>query len=323
MSLYNSFQLLRVLGQGSYATVVLAADLKTARKVAVKCFSKKTVRPCHLAQELEAFRLIQLNPHPNVVECYEVLEDEENVFMVQEYLPHGDLLAYMSTQRNGLDEADVKNIFRGITYGVAHLHSIGLVHRDLKLENVALDFNGNPKLIDFNLSCRWQPDQLQSRCCGSIGYCAPEVLLKRPYIGPEVDAWSMGVVLYLLSYGVFPFAPDAADVSEEQKRQKVKSKTMSGRIAFPADEKSEVVDLISGLLSVDATERFTLAVVLQHNFLKEENDEVTAVSQPTTQPETQRRPEPKRERSIERLEKKPETLKKGWENILKRIFASR
>lgn len=154
------------------------------------------------------------------------------------------------------------------------MHQIGIVHRDIKLENVMLDQSWHPKLTDFNLSAFWNKDRLLNRFCGSLSYSAPEIFMLVPYIGPELDVWSLGVMLYGLFYSKFPF------VAEDGRLDTLRKKVISCQLNFPAsrinDElpgpSADAIALMKSMMTVDPSQRITMEKLKRHSWFKKERD---------------------------------------------------
>lgn len=124
--------------------------------------------------------------------------------LVMEYAAGGELYDYLS-ERKKLTEQEARRIFRQIATAVFYCHKHKICHRDLKLENILLDQVGNAKIADFGLSNVFDEQRLLNTFCGSPLYASPEIVKGTPYHGPEVDCWSLGVLLYTLVYGAMPF----------------------------------------------------------------------------------------------------------------------
>lgn len=133
-----------------------------------------------------------------------VFENREKMVLVMEYAAGGELYDYLS-ERKVLTEHEARRIFRQIATAVFYCHKHKICHRDLKLENILLDQVGNAKIADFGLSNVFDEQRLLNTFCGSPLYASPEIVKGTPYHGPEVDCWSLGVLLYTLVYGAMPF----------------------------------------------------------------------------------------------------------------------
>ncbi|NXA27746.1 NUAK2 kinase, partial [Ibidorhyncha struthersii] len=173
--------------------------------VAIKSIRKDKIKDeqdlIHIRREIEI--MSSLN-HPHIIAVHEVFENSSKIVIVMEYASKGDLYDYIS-ERQRLTEQEARHFFRQVVSAVYYCHKNGIVHRDLKLENILLDANGNIKIADFGLSNVYQQDKLLQTYCGSPLYASPEIINGRPYKGPEVDSWSLGVLLYILVHGTMPF----------------------------------------------------------------------------------------------------------------------
>jgi 5'-AMP-activated protein kinase catalytic alpha subunit len=141
--------------------------------------------------------------HPNIIKLYEVLDTTNDIFVVMEMAPGGELYEYI--QHHDLPERDVRVFFQQIIEGVDHAHRSLVAHRDLKPENVLLDANRVVKVADFGLSNLMKDGRLLRTNCGSLNYAAPEIIGRRPYEGTALDVWSCGVILYTMLVGALPF----------------------------------------------------------------------------------------------------------------------
>lgn len=140
----------------------------------------------------------------DVDRVFPVFENREKMVLVMEYAAGGELYDYLS-ERKVLTEHEARRIFRQIATAVFYCHKHKICHRDLKLENILLDQVGNAKIADFGLSNVFDEQRLLNTFCGSPLYASPEIVKGTPYHGPEVDCWSLGVLLYTLVYGAMPF----------------------------------------------------------------------------------------------------------------------
>ena len=116
------------------------------------------------------------------------------------------LSQYYKSQKDArLSEAEAAKLFGQILEAVAYLHRSGVFHRDLKTENVIVDGQGRVKIIDFGFSTKAEPMQRLNLFCGTPNYMAPEIILKKEYYGGPTDVWALGVMLFVMCAGYFPF----------------------------------------------------------------------------------------------------------------------
>lgn len=154
--------------------------------------------------EKEVEVLKRVDGSPFVISLFEVFEDDAFVYLVFEHIGKGDLVNYFK-KRPLFEEEELAPFFQKIVLGVENLHSKGVIHRDIKLDNILLDEQLNPKLIDFGISSFYNPKEPIYDTGGTPAYLAPEVIKAEGNVCPKSDVWSLGVLLYLLTYGVVPF----------------------------------------------------------------------------------------------------------------------
>ena len=145
--------------------------------------------------------LLQKLKHTNIITVIDSSMWSTGAYIVFEFAP-GDLLSYM--QRNRPEEVEVQCYFVQIHRAVMYIHSFSIIHADIKLDNCLLFGNNIVKLIDFGLASVVKPGQVQSRGCGTISYRAPETFL-RSYCGFANDVWALGICLFAMLTGFFPF----------------------------------------------------------------------------------------------------------------------
>ncbi|KAF8722080.1 hypothetical protein HU200_022712 [Digitaria exilis] len=265
-ALRGRYELLRSKGNGSFADVWEARHLRTGHRVAVKIISHAKLADefaGDVDREIAAMRL--LRHHPHIAHLHEAIRGADHTYIVMELAASGDLYDYVdAADRSRLSEPEARRIFRQLVAGVAFRHRNMVVHRDLKLDNVLLDADGNVKVADFGLSDVWSHERLLSRSCGSPEYVAPEVMEGRHYRGPEVDVWSCGVILYVMLSGRMPF--EGADLSD------VARKVRRGSYVVPAWVSDDARDLIAGMLVVRQEKRATIAEVMAHRWLSSPAD---------------------------------------------------
>ncbi|XP_077151209.1 NUAK family SNF1-like kinase 2 [Ranitomeya variabilis] len=253
-NLKHRYEFLETLGKGTYGTVKRARD-KQGKEVAIKSIRKDRIKDeqdmLHIRRETEIMSSLC---HPHIISIYEVFENSSKIVIVMEYASQGDLYDYIS-ERQRLGEQEARRFFRQIVSAVQYCHANDIVHRDLKLENILLDENKNVKIADFGLSNIYHSDSFLQTYCGSPLYASPEIVNGRPYKGPEVDSWSLGVLLYILVHGCMPF--------DGQDYKKLVTQISCGAYKEPSHP-SDACGLIRWLLMVNPERRATLADVASH-----------------------------------------------------------
>lgn len=207
-TILGKYQLTRFLGRGNFAKVYQARSLLDGSTVAVKVIDKsKTVDASmepRIVREIDAMRRLQ--NHPNILRIHEVLATKTKIYLIVDYAGGGELFAKIS-RRGRLPESLARRYFQQLVSALLFCHRNGVAHRDLKPQNLLLDADGNLKVSDFGLSAL--PEQLKNgllhTACGTPAYTAPEILCRIGYDGSKADAWSCGVILYVLLAGHLPF----------------------------------------------------------------------------------------------------------------------
>lgn len=191
-------------------------------------------------------RIMKMLAHPHIVRMYEVIDTPKELFLVLEYAPGGEIFDFL-VARGRLKEQDARKYFRQIISAVDYCHKVRIIHRDLKAENMLLDSSMNVKVADFGFSNQFSPQQRLNTWCGSPPYAAPELFQGKEYIGPEVDIWSLGVVLYVLVCGSLPF--DGSNL------QKLRARVLAGKYKIPFYMSPECEKLLKKILVLDPQKR--------------------------------------------------------------------
>lgn len=210
---------------------------------------KRTIREASLGQILY---------HPHICRLFEMCTMSNHFYMLFEYVSGGQLLDYI-IQHGSLREHHARTFARGVASALQYLHANNIVHRDLKIENIMISTSGEIKIIDFGLSNLFDSRKQLHTFCGSLYFAAPELLKASPYIGPEVDVWSFGVVLYVLVCGKVPFDDENSSVLHEKIKQ--------GKVEYPQHLSIEVISLLSKMLVVDPKRRASLKQVVEHHWM--------------------------------------------------------
>jgi 5'-AMP-activated protein kinase, catalytic alpha subunit len=254
------YELSVTLGRGNFGKVKQAKHIHTGREYAVKVVDKRVLEddlPSNLDIRREMSILRALS-HPNIMHLHEVMVSKSRVYLVMDLARGGDFFRMIS-EHGRLEDNVARKYFRQLVDAVDHCHQRGVYHRDLKPENILLNDAGDLVVTDFGFSAMKDHGRtLLKTNCGSPHYCAPEVWngSQNGYDGAKSDAFSVGVILFVLLAGGQPFY----DENEERLLQKVNRCHVNYPSWFSADAK----DLLSKLLVRDPRKRWSLPMVKRH-----------------------------------------------------------
>ncbi|XP_044892621.1 hormonally up-regulated neu tumor-associated kinase isoform X2 [Felis catus] len=257
----------RKLGEGSFAKVREGLHVLTGEKVAIKVIDKKRAKKdTYVTKNLRREGQIQqMIRHPNITQLLDILETENSYYLVMELCPGGNLM-HKIYEKKRLEESEARRYIRQLISAVEHLHRAGVVHRDLKIENLLLDEDNNIKLIDFGLSnCAGilgHSDPFSTQC-GSPAYAAPELLARKKY-GPKIDVWSIGVNMYAMLTGTLPFTVEP--FSLRALYQKMVDKEMN---PLPTQLSTGAINFLRSLLEPDPVKRPNIQQALANRWLNE------------------------------------------------------
>ena len=272
----------RLIGQGAFGKVNLGLNVLTGRVVAIKSFNKKNfdTKTDFMKKIIYETNLMKKLNHKNITKILEMFEDDKYILIIMEYINGGNLFSFVKKRRK-LSEKISKFLFKQIILGLQHIHSHNIVHRDVKLENILIDLNNTIKICDFGIGrVLSNPDDLLYDQCGTPMYMAPEILFStqdKGYKGFPVDIWSAGIALYIMLSGTLPFSVKKEDSLNDNKNKK-KNWALKQAIMYSQPKKIEKIsdkakDLLHGLLNKDPNKRLTIDEILNHPWLKEdEND---------------------------------------------------
>ncbi|CAN7061780.1 unnamed protein product [Brassica rapa subsp. trilocularis] len=260
--LMDKYEIGKLLGQGSFAKVYLARNINTGENVAIKVINKEMIVKSgmagHIKREISILRRVR---HPYTVHLLEVMATKTKIYIVMEYVRGGEL--FEKVARGRLREGTARRYFQQLISSVAFCHSRGVYHRDLKLENLLLDDEGNVKVSDFGLSVVSEQLRQEKICqtfCGTPAYLAPEVLTRKGYDAAKADVWSCGVILFVLMAGYLPF--DDKNVLVMYK------KIYKGLFRCPKWFSPELKGLMNRILDTNPDTRITIPEVMEHRWFK-------------------------------------------------------
>ncbi|KAF5891128.1 serine/threonine-protein kinase SIK2, partial [Clarias magur] len=249
------------LGKGNFAVVKLARHRITKSEVAIKIIDKSELDAANLEKIYREVEIMKLLDHPHIIKLYQVMETKNMLYLVTEYAKNGEIFDYLASHGR-LSEAEARRKFWQILSAVEYCHERSIVHRDLKAENLLLDANMNIKIADFGFGNFFQPGQPLATWCGSPPYAAPEVFEGQKYEGPQLDIWSMGVVLYVLVCGALPFDGPSLPV--------LRQRVLEGRFRIPYFMSEDCEHLIRRMLVLDPAKRLALNQIRQHRWMVQE-----------------------------------------------------
>ena len=249
---------LKTLGKGSYSEVKLVQHRKTKTYYALKVIDKSIISVGLPLQTL--FREISIHKslnHDSIIKLYDQLEDRSNIYLVLEYANNCDLHEYIM-QNQQLTEAESAKILVELCMGVKYMHDRGIIHRDLKAENVLLTDQNVCKICDLGWSVVC--DGPRKTFCGTLDYMSPEILLGDNYSFPS-DIWSLGVLLYEMLHGRPPYSQCIeGDMIERIQEQDLK---IDPRLS-PAAK-----NLLLKVLQFNPNKRASIADILKHRWVQE------------------------------------------------------
>ncbi|XP_042162257.1 serine/threonine-protein kinase SIK2-like [Oncorhynchus tshawytscha] len=252
------YEIIRTLGKGNFAVVKLARHKVTKTQVAIKIIDKTRLNPSNLEKIYREVQIMKLLNHPHIIKLYQVMETKDMLYIVTEYAKNGEMFDYL-TSNGRMSEDEARKKFWQILMAVDYCHRHHIVHRDLKTENLLLDTNMNIKLADFGFGNFYNSGEPLSTWCGSPPYAAPEVFEGKEYEGPQLDIWSLGVVLYVLVCGSLPFDGPSLPA--------LRQRVTEGRFRIPFYMSQDCENLIRKMLVVDPTKRISMAQIKQHRWM--------------------------------------------------------
>ncbi|KAK3562474.1 hypothetical protein QTP86_034584 [Hemibagrus guttatus] len=279
----GNYRLLKTIGKGNFAKVKLARHILTGRElysfpsldqVAVKIIDKTQLNPTSLQKLFREVRIMKILNHPNIVKLFEVIETEKTLYLIMEYASGGEVFDYL-VAHGRMKEKEARAKFRQIVSAVQYCHQKRIVHRDLKAENLLLDADMNIKIADFGFSNEFTIGNKLDTFCGSPPYAAPELFQGKKYDGPEVDVWSLGVILYTLVSGSLPF--------DGQNLKELRERVLRGKYRIPFYMSTDCENLLKRLLVLNPGKRGSLEQIMKDRWMNVGHEEEEL--KPYTEPE--------------------------------------
>lgn len=252
----ETYKIISNLGEGAYGKVKLAFDIIKARHVALKIINKENLKKKNRTNKVHReVSLSSLLDHPNLCKLYRALETTEHYVLEMEYIQGVELFNYIS-EKKYLNENETRYIFQQLIDGINYLHQHNIIHRDLKPENIIIKNDGVVKIIDFGFACTYSYDSFLKTHCGSPYYASPEMISAKKYIGPEVDVWSLGIILYTMLHGYLPF--------EGKNMKDLYVNVLKGHFLIDKNVSFYLKNLLIKMIELDPQKRITLPEVFKH-----------------------------------------------------------
>ncbi|PHH85165.1 hypothetical protein CDD83_804 [Cordyceps sp. RAO-2017] len=317
-SKFGDFILGNTIGEGEFGKVKLGWKQDSSVQVAIKLIKRDTVggNPSRLGKIRREVTILRGVQHPNIVRLIDMIETDRYIGIILEYASGGELFDYILNHRY-LKDHSARRLFSQLVSGVGYLHKKGIVHRDLKLENLLLDRNRNIIITDFGFANTFDPNEeltdneelnltdrdsvkrlgldkvkangmrkgdLMQTSCGSPCYAAPELVVSDSlYTGRKVDVWSCGVILYAMLAGYLPFDDDPANPEGDNINLLYKY-IVSTPLTFPEYVTPHARDLLRRILVPNPRKRADLFEVARHSWLSEYAHIVEFITSSTTSP---------------------------------------
>jgi serine/threonine protein kinase len=251
----SSYEFLDIIAEGSYSVICRVRSLTTDNLYACKVVPRKIFSEDVISESFEReVRILQTIRHPNIVQLMEILYAPDIIFIIMEYCSGGDIC--QAIQKFGcLDAPQCWRSLHDILRALDYLHSHNISHRDIKPDNILLSASGDAKIGDFGLAHQIAGDGLLKTPCGSLSYCAPEVLRGDQYDGRLVDIWSLGVVLYVMCAGRLPWK--SANMTD------IYNQATNGEFELPGFVSVGLQKVIVKMMRPIPTQRPTIAELLK------------------------------------------------------------
>eukprot|EP00262_Sarcandra_glabra_P021327 TRINITY_DN895_c0_g1_i1.p1 TRINITY_DN895_c0_g1~~TRINITY_DN895_c0_g1_i1.p1 ORF type:complete len:278 (-),score=9.46 TRINITY_DN895_c0_g1_i1:251-1084(-) len=265
------YQVCEELGRGRFGTVFRCFSPESGDFFACKSIHKNLLtdpidREC-LEKEVKIMHLVSGNP--NVVQIFNVYDDDESLHMVMELCSSPDL--YERISHHTFSETEAAAVMSPLMEAIAHCHLRGVAHRDVKPENILFDERNRLKLADFGSADCFREDVWMQGIVGTPYYVAPEVLSGRDY-NEKVDVWSAGVILYIMLAGIPPFYGESAtEIFEAVLRGNLRFPTRIFHSVSPAAK-----DLMRRMMCKDVSKRFSAEQVLRHPWITSGGEAMSA-----------------------------------------------
>ena len=265
--LYEIYDVKDKIGNGRFGLIRVGLHKAKNRDVAIKIINKKDMSNLEYINVKNEIEIMKVTKHPQILQLYDIIENEDYIYIVMEHCKEGDLFSYLEKRHFKLPEPRVAQIIHRLATAVYFLHEYGIIHRDLKPENILMTDSTDEadiRIFDFCVSKRIGPNEYLTEPVGTLGYMAPEVLLEKPY-NKSADIWSIGIITYLLLCGCLPFDDEHSD-------KEIIRQTLYDPVPYPNSIWKKISNeanlFVDKLLQKDPSKRMSLQEVLEHKWIE-------------------------------------------------------
>ena len=277
-NILKMYEIKEKIGVGSFSVVKLAINKITKEKVAVKIIDKNKMSSPILESALTEIEIIKICQFPYIIKFIEAFENIDFIYIFMEYCSGGTLFDFLKKRDYNINEKLCCNIVYKICLAVNYFHSYGITHRDLKLENILMtseDDDADIRILDFGLGKIIGPNEKCFEPYGTIIFCAPEIILGKPY-NKNVDSWSLGIITYMLLFARLPFYDDDKRILRQYI---VKNQPVFKGFGLPIVSEY-AINFVQKFLNKNPNKRMTVEQALEHKWFKVFNkDNIMKINQ--------------------------------------------
>ena len=241
------YKFIKEIGSGGFSLVALVQNVKTQQYCAAKMINRKIAAENNMLYKVESeLRIHEIVSHDGIAKILDVIYTQTDIFIFMEFGENGTLYDYI-VNYGPLSEQEALDFFTEIIASIDYLHSRGIAHRDLKLDNIVLTKSLKPKLIDFGFAFQNRFfDTLRQTVCGTLEYMSPEIITAKEYDPLASDIWSIGVCLYIMVFSAYPW--NGSDL-------KISQRIIHGELVFPKTVRPLTAKLLKGMLQKNPQKR--------------------------------------------------------------------